>query len=87
MKKKILLCILLIITMFSFIVSAVENLREKKEGRTHKVWIWQETGDCLWNLAKKYYGDGKKWRKIYNANKDQIEDPNVIYPKQILYIP
>ncbi|OIO72802.1 MAG: hypothetical protein AUJ85_09230 [Elusimicrobia bacterium CG1_02_37_114] len=83
MKKKILLCILLIITALSFSICA----EDKKEGITHKVWIWQETGDCLWNLAKKYYGDGKKWRRIYNANKDQIEDPNVIYPKQILYIP
>jgi len=83
MKKKIILCILLMITALSFSRCA----EDKKKGITHKVWIWQETGDCLWNLAKKYYGDGKKWRRIYNANKDQIEDPNVIYPKQILYIP
>lgn len=32
-----------------------------------------KSGDCLWNIAKKYYGDGTKWTKIYEANKDTIE--------------
>ncbi len=59
----------------------------KKKQRIHKVWIWQETGDCLYNIAKKYYGDGSKWRIIYKANKDKIKNPNKIYPKQILIIP
>lgn len=44
-------------------------------------------GDCLWNIAKKFYGDGSKYTKIYNANKDKIKNPNLIYPKQILWIP
>lgn len=32
-----------------------------------------KNGDCLWNIAKKFYGDGSKWTKIYNANKSVIE--------------
>lgn len=44
-------------------------------------------GDCLWNIAKKYYGDGNKYTKIYNANKDKIKNPNLIYPGQSLKIP
>lgn len=32
-----------------------------------------KNGDCLWNIAKKFYGDGSKWTKIYNANKSAIE--------------
>lgn len=32
-----------------------------------------KTGDCLWNIAKKYYGDGSQWTKIYEANKSTIE--------------
>lgn len=57
------------------------------EAKKHKVWIWQETGDCLWNLAKKYYGDPYKWKLIYEANKDHISDPRVIFPRQIIEIP
>ena len=39
----------------------------KTEGYTVK------TGDCLWNIAKEYYGDGSQWTKIYEANKSTIE--------------
>ncbi|MCI9015978.1 MAG: LysM peptidoglycan-binding domain-containing protein [Clostridia bacterium] len=44
-------------------------------------------GDCLWNIAKKFYGNGSKYITIYNANKDKIKNPNLIYPKQVLWIP
>jgi hypothetical protein len=60
---------------------------KEPEAVKHTVWIWQETGDCLWNLAKKYYGDPFKWKIIYEANKNLISDPRVIFPKQILEIP
>lgn len=32
-----------------------------------------KSGDCLWNIAKKYYGSGSKYTVIYNANKSAIE--------------
>lgn len=45
-------------------------------------------GDCLWNIAKKYYGDGSLYTKIYNSNKKIIgSNPNLIYPGQVLTIP
>ena len=44
-------------------------------------------GDSLWNIAKKYYGKGSEYTKIYNANKDKIKNPNSIYPGQVLTIP
>lgn len=45
-------------------------------------------GDCLWNIAKKYYGNGAQYTKIYNANKSVIgSNPNLIYPGQVLTIP
>lgn len=44
-------------------------------------------GDCLWNIAKKYYGNGNQYTKIYNANRDKIKNPNLIYPGQVLTIP
>jgi len=46
-------------------------------------------GDCLWNIAKKpsFYSNGFAWPVIYKANRDQIKNPNLIYPKQIFKIP
>lgn len=45
-------------------------------------------GDCLWNIAKKFYGNGSKYSIIYNANKSVIGgNPNLIYPGQVLTIP
>lgn len=45
-------------------------------------------GDCLWNISKKFYGDGAKYTKIYNANKKTIgSNPNLIRPGQVLKIP
>ena len=36
---------------------------------------------------KKYYGKGNQYTKIYNANRDKIKNPNLIYPGQVLTIP
>ena len=44
-------------------------------------------GDCLWNIAKKFYGDGSKYTVIYNANRGIINNPSLIYPGQVLTIP
>lgn len=45
-------------------------------------------GDCLWNIAKKFYGKGSKYTVIYNANRGVVGgNPNLIYPGQVLTIP
>jgi murein DD-endopeptidase MepM/ murein hydrolase activator NlpD len=44
-------------------------------------------GDTLWKIADKFYNNGTEWRRIYEANKDKIKNPNVIYPLQKLLIP
>lgn len=46
-----------------------------------------QAGDCLWNIAKKFYGDGSKYMKIYNANTEKITNANLIYAGQVLTIP
>ena len=43
------------------------------------------SGDSLWAIAKKYYGDGSKYNKIVEAN--NIKNPSLIYPGQRLVIP
>jgi LysM repeat protein len=46
-----------------------------------------KNGDTLWSIAKKYYSDGSKYMKIYNANKNIISNPSLIYAGQKLVIP
>ena len=44
-------------------------------------------GDSLSKIAKKYYGDAMKYPVIFEANKPMLEDPDLIYPGQVLRIP
>jgi nucleoid-associated protein YgaU len=45
------------------------------------------SGDSLSKIAKKVYGDPNHWRRIFDANQDQIKDPDEIFPGQTLKIP
>jgi nucleoid-associated protein YgaU len=44
-------------------------------------------GDTLSGIAKRLYGEANKWKRIYDANRDVIDDPDLIYPGQDLKIP
>ena len=46
-----------------------------------------QEGDTLWSIARKLYGDGSKYVKIYAANKDKIRNPNSVEVGQVLTIP
>lgn len=47
-----------------------------------------KSGDSLWAIAKKYYNNGAEWTKIYESNKSVVgNNPNLIYPGQVLAIP
>lgn len=50
--------------------------------KTHTV----QSGDTLWGIAKKYYGNGSQYQKIVSAN-PSIKNPNLIYPGQVFTIP
>jgi len=44
-------------------------------------------GDSLWNIAEGFYNQGEKWIRIFEANKEKIKDPDLIYPYQRFTIP
>ena len=66
----------------------VQQKKKRETSSAPKVKTYTvNSGDCLWNIAKKYYGNGAQYTKIYNANKGKIKNPNLIYPGQVLTIP
>ncbi|HSL71841.1 MAG TPA: LysM peptidoglycan-binding domain-containing protein [Longimicrobiales bacterium] len=46
-----------------------------------------QAGDSLSKIAKRELGDANKWHAIYDANRDQIKDPDLIHPGQVLKLP
>lgn len=46
-----------------------------------------QSGDTLWKIAKKKYGRSSKWRKIYEANKSTMSDPNKLRVGQVIVLP
>lgn len=66
----------------------VQQKKKRETSSAPKVKTYTvKSGDCLWNIAKKYYGNGAQYTKIYNANKGKVKNPNLIYPGQVLTIP
>lgn len=53
------------------------------EARTYTV----KSGDSLSKIAQEVLGDANGWKEIFEANKDKIKDPNLIYPGQELVVP
>lgn len=61
---------------------------QKLEGKmVYKVIYNKKKRDCLWRIAHKVYKNAKLWPLIYVANKDQIKDPDLIFPGQKFVIP
>lgn len=46
-----------------------------------------EAGDSLWAIAQRFYGDGSQFSRIFEANRDQLDNPDMIQPGQVLRIP
>ncbi|MDA0306204.1 MAG: Ig-like domain-containing protein [Proteobacteria bacterium] len=46
-----------------------------------------QPGNSLWRLARRSYGKGVSYTTIFEANKEQIKDPDLIYPGQVLALP
>ena len=64
---------------------SLDNWVEEQKEKSYTV----VKGDCLWRIAAKQdiYSNGHAWPVIYKANRDQIKNPDLIYPKQSFKIP
>ena len=64
-------------------VPAVPAVPAQPSGETYAM----KRGDTLYSLAKRFYGDGKLWTRIADANKDKIRDVTGIPVGTVLAIP
>ncbi|MDC1067853.1 LysM peptidoglycan-binding domain-containing protein [Candidatus Kapabacteria bacterium] len=67
----------------------IKALYKEKKTTNYTVRPWSESNDCLWNISGRteIYADPNMWPKIWQANLDQIRNPDVIFPGQVLQIP
>ena len=70
---------------FSDVVGGSSSTAPEATGSTRTYTV--VAGDSLSKIAKKLYGDSSKWKKIYEANKDLIKNPDLIHPGQTFKIP
>jgi nucleoid-associated protein YgaU len=52
-----------------------------------EAFVIVQPGNSLWRIARRTYGQGLQYSVIYQANKDQIRDPDLIYPGQVFELP
>lgn len=57
------------------------------EGAERVTAVTVQPGNTLWAIARARYGEGIRYVKVYEANSDQIRDPDLIYPGQIFDLP
>ena len=71
------------------VVARVEVPFEMEKGldKTKRRRVRVIKGDCLWAIAKHLYGSGFAYVTIYQANKNQIKNPDLIYPNQVFVLP
>lgn len=68
--------------------ATVEQTETRVDNTTTPKTYTIKKGDCLWNIAKSFYGSGSQYTKLYEANKSVVgSNPNLIYPGQVLTIP
>ena len=58
-----------------------------EEMRIYVVRLNINDRDCLWKIAHRLYKNARMWPLIYMANKEQIKDPDLIFPGQRFKIP
>ncbi len=71
---------------FSGVTSSVDSTAEKVGHRAAEQYT-VKAGDTLSHIAKHFYGKSSAWNTIYEANRDQLDNPDRIQPGQVLRIP
>jgi nucleoid-associated protein YgaU len=56
-------------------------------GQAEVDYVIVQPGNSLWRIARRTYGQGLQYSVIYQANKEQIRDPDLIYPGQVFELP
>ena len=69
-------------TDFSNVVSNADT-ESANAGGSYTV----QSGDTLSAIAERQYGKASRWHEIFEANRDQIDDPDLIRPGQVLRLP
>ncbi|MGP9789673.1 LysM peptidoglycan-binding domain-containing protein [Roseinatronobacter sp. NSM] len=46
-----------------------------------------QPGNTLWAMSEARFGDGRRYMRIFDANRDQIRNPNLIFPGQVFMVP
>ena len=67
-------------------VTSTEEITEGGGGGTGEQTYTVQAGDNLSKIAASFYGK-QDWKRIYDANRDQLDDPDKISPGQVLKIP
>ena len=68
---------------FSGVTGTVRGEGLAPEGTTYTV----QKGDTLSHIAQHHYGKASKWHAIFEANRDQLDNPDLIQPGQVLKLP
>lgn len=68
-------------------VARVEDSIEVENPASESTLYTVQSGDTLSKIAKEHYGDASKYPRIFEANRPLLEDPDKIYPGQVLRIP
>jgi len=72
-----------VLARVEFPFSRAQPIADLKPG----TFVVVQPGNSLWRLARRTYGAGLRYSVIYDANKKQIMDPNLIYPGQVFTLP
>ncbi|MEL7027531.1 MAG: LysM peptidoglycan-binding domain-containing protein, partial [Pseudomonadota bacterium] len=68
-------------------VEAVQTFADELSSDAAPDLVTVQPGDHLWGIATRRYGEGMLFVRVFEANKGQIRDPDLIYPGQIFTLP